>query len=142
MAGGKLAKSALVAGAIEQRAIVRAMAATIATDIHPLNNLRVLKYLKNYLGKSQEEIDGWAAHWIGEGFAALEVMIVRHGDGFAYGSSPTIADCCLVPQTYNADRIGFDLTQFPALIGSRLQGACASGLHGRASRRQPGADTA
>ena len=69
----------LLPAAVEQRAIVRAMAATVAADIHPLNNLRVLKYLKSEFERSQQEIDGWIAHWIGEGFAALEVMIDRHG---------------------------------------------------------------
>jgi maleylpyruvate isomerase len=106
---------ALMPKALDQRATVRGMALTIATDIHPINNLRVLKYLKNELGQPQEQIDRWIAHWIQEGFAALEVLIARHGDGFAFGATPTIADCFLVPQVFNAERFNVDLSAFPQI---------------------------
>jgi maleylpyruvate isomerase len=97
-------------------ATVRAMAALIACDIHPLNNLRVLKALKADFAASQPQIDAWVARWIGEGFAALEVLIGRHGGAFAYGDTPTLADCYLVPQLYNAERFAVDLAPYPALV--------------------------
>lgn len=103
---------------VGQRAVVRAMAETIAADIHPLNNLRVLKYLKNEFERSQEDINHWIAHWIVEGFCALEVMIARHGADYAFGDAPTMADCVLVPQVYNAERFGVDLSPFPRLVAA------------------------
>ena len=97
------------------RAIVRAMGMAVACDIHPLNNLRVLKYLKQPLGHDQSAIDVWIAHWIGEGFAALEAMIARHGGRYAFGDSLTLADCHLVPQFYSAQRFNVDCTPYPRL---------------------------
>ena len=99
------------------RAIVRAMAATIACDIHPLNNLRVLKAVRE-LGAETEGPGGWAARWIGAGFAALETLIARHGAGFAFGERPTLADCHLVPQVYSAERFGVDLAPYPHLMAA------------------------
>src|SRR5205085_2331118 len=94
----------LIPASADGRAHVVAMAMTIACDIHPLNNLRVLKYLKNELGHSQEEIDRWYVHWIREGLPALEAL-ARPGAGrFLFGDAPTGADVCLVPQLYNARR--------------------------------------
>ncbi|RVT89248.1 maleylacetoacetate isomerase [Sphingomonas crocodyli] len=98
------------------RAIVRSMAALVACDIHPLNNLRVLNALKADLGAQQPQVDAWIARWIGDGFAALETLIARHGAGFAYGDTPTIADCCLVPQVYSAERFAVDLTPYPHIV--------------------------
>ena len=106
---------ALLPKALDERAIVRGMALTIGADIHPLNNLRILRYLKNELMEPQERIDAWIAHWINEGFAALEVLVAQHGNGFAFGSTPTIADCFLVPQVFNAERFNVDLTDFPRI---------------------------
>lgn len=97
------------------RAIVRSMCGIIACDIHPLNNLRVLKHLKHDLGASQEQMDAWAQGWITAGFQALEQMIARHGGGFAFGDTPTLADCHLVPQVYSAERFNADLSSFPAI---------------------------
>ncbi len=95
---------------------VRAMALAIACDIHPLNNLRVLKYLKGDLGHSQEDVDRWYAHWIREGLAALEVM-ARPGSGtYLFGEEPTIADICLVPQLFNARRFDVPIGDFPTLL--------------------------
>lgn len=98
-----------------ERAVVRAMAMAVACDIHPLGNLRVLKYLKHPLGQPQPVIDDWARHWIGEGFTALEAMIAQHGGRFAYGDSLTLADCHLVPQYYSAQRFAVDCTRWPRL---------------------------
>jgi maleylpyruvate isomerase len=132
----------LLPGAIEHRAIVRAMAATIAADIHPLNNLRILKYLKNEFERSQEQIDAWIAHWVSEGFAALEVMIARHGDSYAFGNVPTMADCFLVPQVYNAERFGVDLTPFPKLVAAAEKARGHPAFAAAHPDRQPGAERA
>jgi maleylacetoacetate isomerase len=98
------------------RATVRAMAEIIACDIHPLNNLRILQKLASLGFKfGGEEQTAWIHGWIGAGFDALEPMIAEHGAGFAYGGAPTIADCCLIPQLYSAERYGFDLAPYPAI---------------------------
>jgi maleylpyruvate isomerase len=131
----------LLPAAVEQRAIVRAMAATVAADIHPLNNLRVLKYLKSEFETSQQDIDGWIAHWIGEGFAALEVMIGRHGQGFAFGDGPTMADCLLVPQVFNAERFNVDLTPFPRIVSAAQKARALPAFAAAHPDRQPGAET-
>lgn len=102
----------------DRRAIVRAMAATIGCDIHPLNNLRVLKELRLSFSAVDAQVNGWIGRWIGEGFSALEQMIARHGDGFAFGRSPTLADCYLVPQVYSAERFGVDLSPYPRIVGA------------------------
>jgi maleylacetoacetate isomerase len=95
---------------------VRAMALTIACDIHPLNNLRVLKYLSGELGLPEQERDAWYIHWIGEGLPALEAL-ARPGAGrFLFGDQPTIADVCLVPQLYNARRYNVPLDDYPTLL--------------------------
>lgn len=131
----------LLPAATEQRAIVRAMAATIAADIHPLNNLRILKYLKAEFDRSQEEIDRWIAHWIHEGFAALEVLIGRHGGTFAFGDSPTMADCLLVPQVYNAERFNVDLSAFPRILAAAANARALPAFAAAHPDRQPGAET-
>ncbi|WP_425229551.1 maleylacetoacetate isomerase [Sphingomonas sp.] len=102
------------------RAVVRAMAAAVACDIHPLNNLRVLNAVRALGG----EANAWAAQWITAGFAALEVMIARRGGGFAFGDRPTLADCHLVPQAYSAERFGVDPTPYPHLMAV-VETACA-----------------
>jgi maleylacetoacetate isomerase len=100
------------------RAIVRAMSLAIACDVHPLNNLRVLDYLKSAIGQSQEATDVWYRHWIGEGFAALEELVRQHSRGgrHCFGDGVTMADACLVPQMYNARRFQTDLTPYPTLV--------------------------
>src|SRR3954454_12102789 len=99
----------LIPALAAERAHVVAMAMTIACDIHPLNNLRVLKYLKDPLGHSQDEIDAWDAHWIGEGLPALEAVGAARAGAFLCGDAPTGADVCLVPQLYNARRFNVPL---------------------------------
>ncbi|QNM82382.1 maleylacetoacetate isomerase [Sphingomonas sabuli] len=98
------------------RAHVVALCLTVACDIHPLNNLRVLNYLKTELGHSQEEVDRWYAHWIGEGFPALEAMAAPQAGKFLYGDAPTVADVCLIPQMYNARRFDVPLNDYPTLL--------------------------
>ena len=115
---------ALLPTAPRPRALVRSLAQAIACDIHPLNNTRVLSYLKGPLGQDVEHVNGWYRHWIATGFASLEELARRHsGDGrHLYGASVTMADVCLAPQLYNARRFQSDLTPFPTLtaIGAAL----------------------
>jgi len=101
-----------------ERAMVRSLALAVACDIHPLNNLRVLEYLKGPMGQGADAVSAWYAHWIAEGFRGLEAMALRSsGDGrHLYGSSVTMADVLLVPQVYNARRFGCDLSPFPTLV--------------------------
>lgn len=93
------------------RARAMEMALTIAADIHPINNLRILKYLENQLGQEKEAIDVWYRHWIEAGFTTLEKLLPD--TMFAGGDAPNIVDACLVPQMYNARRFETDLTPFP-----------------------------
>ncbi|MBK5000971.1 maleylacetoacetate isomerase [Pseudomonas sp. S31] len=100
-----------------QRARVLEAAQLIACDIHPLNNVRVLGYLQRELKVSSEDKGRWYAHWVAEGLAALEVLLQRHGDGpYCFGARPTLADCCLVPQVANAERMGCDLSAYPRVM--------------------------
>jgi maleylpyruvate isomerase len=108
-----------------ERARVRALALTIACDIHPLNNLRVLNYLKGPLKASDAQHDAWYRHWIVEGFRGLEGMLKTGGTGrFCHGDRPTLADVCLVPQVFNAKRLLDDaaLAAFPTIM--RIFGEC------------------
>ena len=100
------------------RGYVRAAALLIACDIHPLANLRVLRHLKHELGHSQDEVDSWYRHWVEDGLARLEAYLVaeRRSGRFVLGDRPTIADCCLVPQMFNARRMSCDVTPFPTLV--------------------------
>ena len=98
-----------------ERAHVVAMAMAIACDIHPINNLRVLQYLKNQLGQTQDEIDAWYRHWMEEGLPALEAMAAPRAGKFLFGDAPTGADVLLVPQLYNARRYNVPLDDYPTL---------------------------
>ena len=106
----------LLPASAAERAHVVAMAMAVACDIHPLNNLRVLKYLKNDLGHDQDAIDAWYAHWIREGLPALEAMAAPRAGKFLFGDAPTGADVCLIPQLYNARRFNVPLDDFPTLL--------------------------
>lgn len=108
------------------RARVRQMCLAIACDIHPLNNLRVLKYLKGPLALSEKQKDEWARHWIGLGFTALERQLAgsRQTGAFCFGDAPTLADCFLIPQMFNAERFGTDLQPYPTL--RRIDAHCAT----------------
>jgi maleylacetoacetate isomerase len=109
------------------RARVRALALAIACDAHPLTNLRVLKYLKNTLGVTEEVKQEWYRHWMAEGLAAVEALLAQGdpaGTGlFCHGDQATMADCCLVPQVFNAQRFGIDLVPYPRL--ARIHAHCA-----------------
>lgn len=105
------------------RARVRAIAQLIACDTHPLNNLRVLQYLQQHLGTDDKAKNQWYAHWIHQNFAALETLLQQPESGrFCHGDSPTLADCCLVPQVYNARRFQVDLDAYPNIV--RISGEC------------------
>jgi len=106
----------LIPAMAPERAHVVAMSLSIACDIHPLNNLRVLKYLKNELGHSQEQVDAWYAHWISVGLPALEAQAKARSGTFLFGDNPTAADVCLVPQLYNARRFNVPLDDYPTLL--------------------------
>ena len=103
---------------------VRALAQVIACDIHPLNNLRVLQYFENEWGVPQAERETWSRHWMAQGFEAFEALLHDHPSTGAYcdGEVPTLADCCLVPQVYNARRFGLDLSPYPTIL--RIEEAC------------------
>jgi maleylacetoacetate isomerase len=106
------------------RARARALALLVACDIHPLNNLRVLQYLEREYSAPLSEREAWIRHWIEDGFGAFEAMLVEdlsRGE-FCDGESPGIADCCLIPQVYNARRFGVSLDPYPNI--RRIEAAC------------------
>jgi maleylacetoacetate isomerase len=99
------------------RARVQALAQLIACEIHPLNNLRVLQYLRRELKLDEAAVGKWYAHWIAEAFGPLETLVAGFSGGrYCFGDSLTIADVCLVPQIYNARRFSCDLAPYPTLV--------------------------
>lgn len=108
------------------RARVRALAMTVACDTHPLTNLRVLKYLKGPLGLSEEVKTQWYKHWLGVGMAMLEAHLANEPQTgrFCHGDTPTMADCCLVPQVFNAQRFELDLAPYPTIM--RIHANCVA----------------
>ena len=126
----------------EARARVRAIALGIACDIHPLDNLRVLRYLVRAVGTSEAVKDAWYRHWIDTGLAALETQLSgeRATGEFCHGDAPTLADCCLVPQLANARRAGIPLEAYPTLV--RIEARCNAlpAFVEAAPERQPDAE--
>jgi maleylacetoacetate isomerase len=105
------------------RARVRSLSELVACEIHPLNNLRVLQHLKRALGQSEEQVNAWYRHWIGDGLAKFEAELLLNGKSkFCYGDTPTMAECCLVPQIFNAKRYNCDLAPYPTTM--RVFDAC------------------
>jgi maleylacetoacetate isomerase/maleylpyruvate isomerase len=98
------------------RARVQAFAQVIACEIHPLNNLRVLRYLRAELGLDEARVTSWVQHWIGESFESLEALLTESAGRYCFGDEVTLADVCLVPQMYNARRFGCDLAPFPTIV--------------------------
>jgi len=123
------------------RQVVRAMAGIIACDIHPLNNLRIQQQL-SAMGVSDADRQAWVARWMTEGFDALEPMVARHGQDFAYGTEPGLADCCLVPQAYSADRYGVDLSPYPAIRAAAERARAHPAFAAAHPDRQPDAPAA
>lgn len=115
---------ALLPEGLADRVHVRALADVVCCDIHPVNNLRILKYLSKPLGHEQAEIEIWYNHWIADGFAALEALLAKDDrtGRFCFGDQPGLADVCLIPQIFNAQRFGLDMTPYPTL--QRIHEAC------------------
>ncbi|KJV08282.1 maleylacetoacetate isomerase [Elstera litoralis] len=124
------------------RARVRSLAQLIACDIHPLNNLRVLHYLKGPMGQSQATVDQWVAHWIEQGFAALETRLAREPETgrWCHGDSPGLADCVLVPQLYNARRFNVALDPYPTLLRLEAEAAAHPAFVAAHPAQQPDAE--
>ena len=122
------------------RAHVRAMAALIGCDIHPLNNLRVGKALRETFGADQAAVDAWAARWILPGFAALERLVEAHGDGWCFGAAPTLADCYMIPQVFSARRFNVPLEAFPRLLAIDAAAADHPAFVAARPDNQPDAD--
>ena len=109
---------ALLPADASARAKVRELALSVACDIHPLNNLRVLRYLHAPLQIEEERRNDWARHWISLGFTAIEHTLARSGalaSGYCFGDAPTLADCCLIPQVFNARRISLPMDEYPSI---------------------------
>jgi maleylpyruvate isomerase len=126
----------------QARAYVRALALQIACEIHPLNNLRVLKYLKQVLGIGEDATSAWYRHWIESGFETLEARLSRdrRTGTFCYGDAPTLADIVLVPQVFNAHRFEVDTTRYPTLQRIHDQSMLLDAFLDAAPARQPDAE--
>jgi len=123
------------------RARVRALAGIVACDIHPIQNLRVLQYLKRELGQEQPAIDAWARHWIATGLAAFEARLAEPATGrFCHGDAPGLADLCLVPQLGNARRFGCDLSAYPRVLAVEAACGALEAFRSAAPEAQPDAE--
>ncbi|WP_165724936.1 maleylacetoacetate isomerase [Pseudoalteromonas sp. SA25] len=107
-------QSPLITGTAWQKAQIRNLSFAIACDIHPVNNLRVLKYLSNELGVDDEAKNKWYRHWIEISFEKIELML-NENDDYCFGNQPTLADICLVPQVFNAIRFNVDMSAYPKI---------------------------
>lgn len=125
----------------EGRAWVRAVAQAVACDIHPLNNLRVLSYLTDTLSVTPAQKTAWYLHWVDQGLRGIERMLRQQpaSGAFCYGDTPTLADCCLVPQVFNAERFGYRLDDLPRI--QRIVAHCMQlpAFQAAAPERQPDA---
>jgi maleylpyruvate isomerase len=122
----KYPEPALLPVELLEKARVRALAQVIACEMHPLNNLRVLQYLRNELKQEEAEVMRWIHTWFEKGFGTLERLLAdsRHTGSFCHGDSPTLADVCLVPQVGSAQRFEFDLSPYPTV--QRIAATCNS----------------
>lgn len=130
----------LLPSAADDRAAVRAMCALIGCDIHPLNNLRVLKALRADFAADQAAVNAWAAAWIAPGFDALQALVDRHGADWCFGDAPTLADCYLIPQLYSARRFDMDLSPWPHLLAVEARAQAHPAFEAAHPDRQPDAD--
>jgi maleylacetoacetate isomerase len=133
--------TALLPAPTLERARVRALAQAIACDIHPLNNLRVLSYLTGTLGVSEEQKMAWYRHWAEQGLEAIEQQLSKSSatGKFCHGDRPTIADCCLIPQTFNAQRFDCDLSRMPTVMRIFQQCMTLDAFQAASPARQPDA---
>lgn len=132
----------LLPKASAERAWARSMAQTVACDIHPLNNLRVLQYLKNELHAEEDARNQWYRHWVSVGLEGLEALVQRHGKkdhDFIFGDTPGLAEICLIPQMFNARRFDIDLSIFPRLLAVEEKCLELSAFQEAAPDRQPDA---
>jgi len=131
-----LPKSAL------DRVLVRSMALVIACEVHPIQNLRVLNYVKKEYNQTDEQVNRWAQHWIDLGLGALEQMITAQTarGKFCFGDSPTLADICLVPQLGNARRFGCDLSRYPSILSIEKTCVAIPAFADAAPEKQPDAE--
>lgn len=133
----------LLPGTAVERARVRAIAMAMACDIHPLDNLRVLRYLRHTVGVEEAQKDAWYTYWIDVGLEALEASLARDPatGRFCHGDAPTLADICLVPQLANARRVAMDLSPYPTL--TRIESHCLAlpAFADAAPMNQPDAET-
>lgn len=132
----------LLPGSAADRARIRALAQAIACDIHPLANLRVLRYLKQVLGVDDAGRDAWYRHWVGTGLTAVEAMLANDArtGAFCHGDAPTLADCCLVPQVFNARRLDCDLRAMPTVVAIAARCEALDAFARAAPGRQPDAE--
>ncbi len=135
-------KPALLPADAWGRAQVRAMAGLIACDIHPLQNLRVQKWLVSELEASPAQRDQWVHHWIGEGLGALETLVAAQGGRFCYRDAPSFADCMLLPQLFSARRFGADVAPFTRLLAVEARMLERPDVAVSHPERQPGAQAA
>jgi maleylacetoacetate isomerase len=138
----KYPKPALLPSGAADKALVRAMALNIACEVHPIQNLRVLNYVKSSYGQTDEQVNRWAQHWIDLGLSALEQSIIAHGkDGkFCFGDAPSLADICLVPQLGNARRYGCDLSKYPIILNIEKNCMALPAFANAAPEKQPDAE--
>jgi len=133
---------ALLPGTPLDRAFVRSIALQIACEIHPVDNLRVLKYLKHTLKVGDEAKDAWYRHWLESGFEALEKRLANDSrvGKLCFGNTPTLADLCLVPQVYNARRFNLDMSRYPTIERIADHAAQIDAFERAAPGQQPDAE--
>lgn len=121
------------------RGRARAFAATIACDIHPIQNVSVLNYLRAEFGQGDDGVKAWCKHWIERGFHALEPVANARTSAFIFGDAPSLAEICLIPQVYNGRRFGVDMDSFPALRDVDTACADIEAFRAAAPEHQPDA---
>jgi len=124
------------------KALVRSMAMVIACEVHPIQNLRVLNYVKKEYNQTDEQVNRWAQQWIDLGLSALEQMIVAQSKPvkYCFGAAPTLADICLVPQLGNARRYGCDLSRYPNILAIEKDCMALPAFANAAPEKQPDAE--
>jgi maleylacetoacetate isomerase len=122
-----------------ERAHIRALALDIACEIHPLNNVRVLNYLQDEMGLDEEQKMRWYRHWTETGLATVEARLAHTAGQFCVGDSPSLADCCLVPQVFNAQRFACKLAPFPTVMAVHARCSALTAFQQAAPEMQPDA---